>query len=209
MNPDSSVLDRAFVTLAADSEHRLDVKGSVFLAYARRVDRVEQVGDFLNALSQRHADASHLCWAYRIGHQYRYSDGGEPGGTAGQPIMRAIEGQALDHVAIGVIRYFGGTLLGAGGLMRAYGGAAAEVLRHAGRIQESPAVEVVIESPFQWLGAIHHLIERHDAVKQQESYTEHGVSLTCLVTASNLNAFQDALRGATHDQALLRCVSRP
>jgi putative IMPACT (imprinted ancient) family translation regulator len=148
-------------------------------------------------------------WAYRIGHQYRFSDGGEPGGTAGQPIMRAIEGQALDHVAIGVIRYFGGTLLGAGGLMRAYGGAAAEALKKAGRIQESPAVEIVIETPFQWSGAVHHLLERHAAVKRQESFTERGVSLICQIPASGLNAFQDALRGATHAQVLLRIVSTP
>ena len=198
--------ETAFVTLSADSEHRLEIKGSVFLAYATRVDTAAHVANFLQALSQRHADASHLCWAFRIGQQYRFSDGGEPGGTAGQPIMRAIEGQALDHVAIGVIRYFGGTLLGAGGLMRAYGGAAVEALKKAGRIQESPAIEMVIETPFQWSAAVHHLLERHAAIKRQESYTERGVSLTCQIPASGLDAFQDALRSATHDQALLRIV---
>ena len=82
--------------------------------------------------------ATHNCWAYRIGQQYRFSDDGEPGGTAGRPILQAIEGQGFDQVVVVVTRWYGGIKLGAGGLARAYGGCAAECLRLADRV---PIVE--------------------------------------------------------------------
>src|SRR6185437_8147880 len=78
--------------------------------------------------------ATHNCWAWRIGDGYRFNDDGEPGGTAGRPILQAIDGQQMDGVAVVVTRWYGGTKLGAGGLVRAYGGTAAECLRQAGRI---------------------------------------------------------------------------
>jgi putative IMPACT (imprinted ancient) family translation regulator len=98
---------KPFLTLAAPGQHREEVKDSVFLAYAGRADSQDEAFAFLREVLGRHTDASHLCWAYRIGDGYRYSDGGEPTGTAGQPILRTIEGQGLDHVVVGVIRYFG------------------------------------------------------------------------------------------------------
>jgi putative IMPACT (imprinted ancient) family translation regulator len=77
--------------------------------------------------------ASHNCWAWRIGQAYRFSDDGEPSGTAGKPILQAIDGQALDRTLVVVTRWFGGILLGSGGLMRAYGGTAALCLRAAAK----------------------------------------------------------------------------
>ncbi len=77
--------------------------------------------------------ATHNCWAYRIGQDYRFNDDGEPGGTAGRPILQAIEGQGVDRVVVVVTRWYGGIKLGAGGLARAYGGTAAECLRLAER----------------------------------------------------------------------------
>jgi len=81
------------------------------------------------------------------------------GRTAGQPILRAIEGQDLDHVVVGVIRYWGGIKLGAGGLMRAYGGTAAEALRTAERQVESPRVGVVVEAGFEHISALYHALD--------------------------------------------------
>src|SRR3546814_18000784 len=76
-------------------------------------------------------DATHNCWAWRIGDDYRSNDDGEPAGTAGRPILAAIDGQGMDRVVVVVTRWFGGIKLGAGGLVRAYGGTAAECLRRA------------------------------------------------------------------------------
>src|SRR5690606_2732749 len=88
------------------------------------------------------ADASHHCWAYRIGNEYRYSDDGEPGGTAGRPILQAIDGQGYDRVVVLVVRWFGGIKLGTGGLIRAYGGCAANCLRAGTRIEWVPRARV-------------------------------------------------------------------
>lgn len=86
--------------------------------------------------SQHHVpDATHNCWAYRIGQEYRFNDDGEPAGTAGRPMLQAIEGQQCDRVAVLVIRWFGGTKLGSGGLVRAYGGVAAQCLRLADKVE--------------------------------------------------------------------------
>ena len=118
-------------TLAAPARFEQRVRHSRFLAVATSVDAPAAATAWIAAQSD--AAASHHCWAYRIGDAYRFSDDGEPAGTAGRPILQAIDGQGLDHVAVLVSRWFGGIKLGAGGLVRAYGGTAAECLRTAPR----------------------------------------------------------------------------
>jgi uncharacterized YigZ family protein len=193
----------AFTTLAAPTEHQTEVKGSVFIAHAVRADEPQAALGFLNAVAGRYPDATHLCWAYRIGGQYRFSDGGEPGGTAGQPILRAIEGQDLDHVVAGVIRYFGGTKLGAGGLVRAYGGTAAEALRQAQRCIETPRTEITVEIGFEHIGALYHLLDTLDAEKQAEQYTSSGVKLLVSLPGAHMPRLRQALSDATRGQFTL------
>ena len=190
----------SFVTLKGIAEHRDTVKGSIFIAHGERADSLEHVNRVLRSVLARHAGASHLCWAYKIQRDYRFSDGGEPGGTAGQPILRAIEGQGLDYVVVGVIRYFGGTLLGAGGLMRAYGGAAAEALRTASRIEVLPRIAVAIAAPFEHLGALYRLLDQFNAAERTETYTEQGVRMSVSLLASDYERFAAALRDATRGQ---------
>ena len=118
-------------TLVVSASHTIEVKHSRFLAQAAPVVSAEAALAFVAAVSQ--ADATHNCWAYRIGATYRSSDDGEPAGTAGRPILAAIDGQGMDQVVAVVTRWYGGIKLGAGGLVRAYGGAAAECLRRGER----------------------------------------------------------------------------
>lgn len=191
---------KAFLTLDAPAEHQEEVKGSLFISYAQRADNAQQVNALLRGVVARHADASHLCWAYKIGDQYRFSDGGEPSGTAGQPILRAIEGQGLDHVVVGVIRYFGGTLLGAGGLMRAYGGVASEVLRMAKRLEVQPRVRVTIEMPFEHTGALYHLLDSFDGQDRSEDYTATGLLLSVHILANQVERFVSLLQNSTRGQ---------
>lgn len=201
---DPTPASSGFTTLAADAEHRDEIKGSVFIACAARADTPDMALAFLHRLAVRHTDASHLCWAYRIGHSYRFSDAGEPGGTAGQPIFRAIEGQGLDHVVVGVIRYFGGTKLGAGGLVRAYGGVAAEALRRAEKGREYPRQEVEIRVAFDRVGSTYHILDELDAVDRRERYDEHGLVLRARVAQSNLGRLETLLRDTTRDDFTLR-----
>jgi len=118
-------------TLRAPVSVSQEIKKSKFLGHAAPVASEEEARAFLAG----HSDlaANHNCWAWRIGQAYRFSDDGEPKGTAGKPILQAIDGQGLDNVAVVVTRWFGGILLGSGGLMRAYGGTAAPRLRGGGK----------------------------------------------------------------------------
>jgi uncharacterized YigZ family protein len=120
-------------TLAADAEHQEIIRKSRFLARAGSIAGAADAMAFIAQVSD--PAATHNCWAYRLGNEYRFSDDGEPGGTAGKPILQAIEGQACDRVVVVVTRWFGGVKLGTGGLVRAYGGCAAQCLRLADRTE--------------------------------------------------------------------------
>ena len=118
-------------TLVRTERFEQEIKKSRFLAQAAPAGSEEEARRFIAEHSM--PDAGHNCWALRVGDVYRFSDDGEPGGTAGRPILQAIEGRELDRVAVVVSRWFGGILLGAGGLVRAYGGTAASCLKAAER----------------------------------------------------------------------------
>ncbi|MBS1211592.1 MAG: hypothetical protein H6R26_208 [Proteobacteria bacterium] len=195
-----SLLLHTFTTVEGIAHHQELIKNSIFIAYAGRADDARQAAEFLHAILTRHQDASHLCWAYKISGQYRFSDGGEPGGTAGQPILRAIEGQNLDHVVVGVIRYFGGTKLGTGGLARAYGGTAAEALRQAEKRLESPRVELIIEVAFEHMGAVYRLLDSVAAERGDENYSDSGLRIRAKVPSSAVEKLGSALRDATRGE---------
>lgn len=133
-------------TLAALASCRQDIKKSRFVATAGAVEDEAAARAFVAA----HADvtANHNCWAWRVGQSYRFSDDGEPSGTAGKPILQAIDGQSLDRVAVVVTRWFGGILLGSGGLVRAYGGTAALCLRGADKVAQVDTVPATVRCGF-------------------------------------------------------------
>ncbi|MFC6591817.1 IMPACT family protein [Deinococcus lacus] len=175
------------------------IENSEFLAYARRADSPEAALALLAELRAKYPDATHHCWAYRIGSSYRFGDDGEPGGTAGAPILRAIEGQGVQHVMVVVVRYYGGVKLGTGGLARAYGGAAAELLRTAQRLEVRPRLLLRVSVGFAEQGALYHLLETWDVQRGAEDYTPQGVTLPLGVypeeEAGFIRALEDATRG--------------
>lgn len=198
--PDLAELPAPFTTLATLAEafrHDAVIENSEFLAFAKRADTPEQALEQLAALKQRYPDATHHCWAYKIGGAYRFNDDGEPGGTAGAPMLRAIEGQGVDHVMVVVVRFYGGTKLGTGGLVRAYGGTAAECLRLAPKLQVKPRQRLSVSVPFESLSALYHLLGQFDTVKGEEEYTASGVQLAVQVYPEEAEAFAVALRDAT------------
>jgi uncharacterized YigZ family protein len=196
-----SALPAPFVTLAGPHRHDAVVENSEFLAFAERADTPEEALAQLAARRARSPDATHHCWAYRIGAAYRSSDDGEPGGTAGAPILRAIEGQGLDHVMVVVVRYYGGVKLGMGGLVRAYGGAAAECLRTAPRAEVRPRQPLTVRVPFEHLSRLYHLLGTFDTERGEEAYTASGVELAVQVDPEDVAAFTAALRDATRGAA--------
>ncbi|GAC1039712.1 IMPACT family protein [Pseudomonas sp. No.117] len=118
-------------TLIQEASWEEEVRKSRFLALAAPVTSVDAALAFIERVSV--PTATHNCWAWKLGNQYRFNDDGEPGGTAGRPILAAIEGQDCDQTVVVVIRWYGGIKLGTGGLVRAYGGCAARCLQQADR----------------------------------------------------------------------------
>lgn len=155
------------------SRYQEDIKKSRFEVWAGPVSSPEAALAFV----AEHAvpTATHNCWAYRIGQAYRFFDDGEPGGTAGRPILQAIEGQDCDQVVVLVIRWFGGIKLGSGGLMRAYGGVAAQCLRQADKQLLVPSVSVVCHCGFADIALVQSRLPGFEATITQETFDEHGV----------------------------------
>ncbi|MCW3154369.1 IMPACT family protein [Achromobacter spanius] len=165
-------------TLTAPCSYQEDIKKSRFVAYAAPVATVEEAMRFF--AERGDPEATHNCWAYRIGQEYRFNDDGEPGGTAGRPILQAIEGQDMDRVAVLVVRWYGGIKLGAGGLVRAYGGCAANCLRLGQRSEIVDLATVSCACGFAELALLKSRLAQAGAVVQQEDFNEDGVAL-CFV----------------------------
>ncbi len=187
------------VTLASTARAELEVKRSRFLAAATRCDDPAEALALRDSL--RLPDARHNCWAYKVGGAYRFSDDGEPGGSAGRPILAAIEGQGLDHVVVVVARYFGGVKLGVGGLVRAYGGVASSCLRAAERLTLVPQVVCVVAAPFHASSPVFHAIEQAGATVEAQDYAPDGLRLTVRLRASALPPFRTAITEATAGRA--------
>ncbi len=188
-------------TLAGPVSHTLEVKHSRFLAQAAPIDTSDAAMAWLR--TQGDPGATHNCWAWRIGAEYRSSDDGEPAGTAGRPILAAIDGQGFDRIVVVVTRWYGGIKLGAGGLVRAYGGSAAECLRTAPRVPIVALVEAGLRFAFEDTGAVHALIAAHGVEKLDERYTQDGIELRIRLPAAALDGLKTQLRDTTRDRATL------
>ena len=186
-------------TLAARASHAIDVRHSRFLANAAPIASAGDAAAFVAQVSI--ADATHNCWAWRFGGDYRSSDDGEPAGTAGRPILAAIDGQGFDRVAVVVTRWFGGIKLGAGGLVRAYGGAAAECLRLAPRLALVELATVAVHVAFEDLATLHHLLPAFRADKRGERFDAAGARIVLELPADGVAALKTRLRDATRDRA--------
>ncbi|MGB5938620.1 MAG: YigZ family protein [Rhodanobacter sp.] len=162
-------------TLAQPCRHQEEIRKSRFLAQAAPVESTEQALAFVREVGD--PTATHNCWAYRIGQDYRFNDDGEPGGTAGRPILQAIEGQAMDRVAVVVTRWFGGIKLGAGGLVRAYGGTAAECLRRAERVPIVTMARLGLRCDFAELALLKARLKDLQAEVEHEAFGADGVEL--------------------------------
>lgn len=128
------MFDDTYISIAAPAEGLFRDRGSKFLAFVFPVHDEKQIQQHLEELRRIHPSANHHCYAWRLGfdkQRYRFNDDGEPSGTAGRPIFGQLQALDLTNVLIVVVRYFGGTLLGVGGLVQAYKAAAADALKNS------------------------------------------------------------------------------
>ncbi len=182
---------RAFRTLRAIGESELEIKRSRFLGQAEPLRDEAATQTLLARVRAQHPDASHHAFVYRIGHEgeiARFSDDGEPGGTAGRPIMEVLLREAVVDAMVVVTRYFGGTLLGAGGLTRAYGQAAAEAVRAAGCTSMRPHTLISATVDYAQYGALEQALLRIGLAATDTHYTDT-VCLTVPVPSGQEHAF--------------------
>jgi uncharacterized YigZ family protein len=178
-------------TLDGECRHEDDIRKSRFLAQAAPVADVDAAMAFIERVSD--PAASHNCWAYRIGQAYRFSDDGEPGGSAGKPILQAIEGQDMDRVAVVVTRWFGGTKLGVGGLIRAYGGTAAECLRRAPQQPIIDTTRVRFTLGYAELPVLKARTQEWPLALDDEQFGAESVDVTATVPRERLPALEQLL----------------
>lgn len=187
-------------TLATPSEFQETIRKSRFLAKAAPVSSPEEAQAFIDAVSD--SSATHNCWAWKIGNRYRFSDDGEPGGTAGRPMLSAIESQDCDQVVVVVIRWFGGIQLGTGGLARAYGGSAAKCLQGGERLELVSRSLYRCHCRFSELALLKARLEEHDALIESETFDAEGAELKLAVPEIQRAGLQQLLadisRGRSH-----------
>lgn len=189
--------------LVSSTTANQEIKRSRFVATAAPVANAEMAKEFVARHSV--ADANHNCWAWRIGQTYRFSDDGEPSGTAGKPILQAIDGSKFDMVAVVVTRWFGGTLLGSGGLIRAYGGTAALCLQGAEKRPILPTVTVAIDVLFSDLALLKARLQAQEGVEiRDERFTDTGAILGVTITASIADEIVGSVRDLTRGRAVVR-----
>ncbi|WP_462381162.1 IMPACT family protein [Pseudomonas sp. Marseille-QA0892] len=188
-------------TLAAPCEYFEEIKKSRFLAKAAPVSSADEAFAFIQTVSE--PAATHNCWAWKIGQLYRFSDDGEPGGTAGRPMLTAIEGQDCDGVVVVVTRWYGGIQLGTGGLARAYGGSAAKCLQHGERVALIERVAYECHCGFSELGVLKSRFDDFGTVLQEEVFDAEGALLKLAIPPGHVEALDEYLGNLTRGRSLL------
>jgi len=190
----------SYLSPAAQAASEFKEKGSSFLGRLASASSPEEASKFVAEQKRRFHDATHHCWAYRIGWAEglleRSSDGGEPSHTAGLPIASALEGRGVSDACLVVIRYFGGVKLGTGGLARAYRTAAQLVLDAAELRPRSLCAEWEISLPYGAQGTVRHAASRL-GVHLREAGSAEELLLAASVPRGATEAFESALKQAS------------
>lgn len=204
-------LSDTYLSIVGREVREIREKGSRFIAEAMPVKTPDQVPMEVEAIRKREFKATHHCYAFRLapdGARFGYSDAREPVGTAGPPILRQIEGRGLVDTLVVVTRYFGGTKLGTGGLIRAYGDAAAEALNACPVAEHVMRVALRLSFDYSDTSPVMHVLSRFDTEIRDTRYTA-GTELTVGVRRSQVDAFQDAFREALGGRGAAEILVHP
>ncbi|ORF46072.1 IMPACT family protein [Gilliamella apicola] len=170
-------------TLAIPTELIEEIKKSRFIVNAAPVTSADQAAQFIDTISD--PNATHNCWAWKIGQQYRFNDDGEPTSTAGRPILSAIEGQDCDQIVVVVTRYFGGIKLGTGGLIRAYGGSTSHCLQQATLIELIARITLQFHCYYNEWPIIENRLKELDVIIENQEFDAEGVKVSIAITKDN------------------------
>lgn len=195
----------AYITIRNRGEDRFEEKKSEFIGYAKRVESEEEAKAFVNEIKSMHKQARHNCWAYVIGENYgiqRYSDDGEPQGTAGIPILEVMKKQGITDCAVVVTRYFGGILLGAGGLTRAYTKGASIAIKASGIVEKVLGFKVSITIDYDLIGKIQYICGQNNWYIEDSEYTDK-VILHIYAEKSIVPKIEKEVTEATNGKAII------
>jgi len=195
---------------AGRSQAEIEVENSRFIASLAPVNSVEEARTFIKEISQNYPDASHHVSAFIIGHGRSVishaSDAGEPAGTAGQPALRMLQGSGLGNVAVVVTRYFGGTKLGTGGLVRAYTEAVKTVLQGTKRARLVHTLDLRLQMPYNFFDQILKLTSTYEGAELEKSFAEE-VTLSIRLQKAKLKAFDRDIQEITSGKVALQILS--
>ena len=187
-----------FKTVYKEGEGEIEEKKSRFIAHICPVSTEEEALAFIAKQKKSFWDARHNCYAYRIGARAdiaRYSDDGEPQGTAGRPMLEVLSAQGITDVCVVVTRYFGGVLLGTGGLVRAYQGAVLEGLKNCAVIEKQPGQERLVRCEYTHVGKLQYLLAQENLQTLGTDYAAQ-VEIRFLVPAGQEQGFEKKLTEA-------------
>lgn len=190
-------------TLASETFFEEEIKKSRFQAIAAPVENEQQVKMFL----EMHLDptTTHQCWAWKIGHNVRFNDDGEPSGTAGRPILATIEGNDLTNSIVLVNRWYGGIKLGTGGLVRAYGGCAGQCLLSAEKIELIDKKKIYFQCQFNEWAIFQYELNTQD-IEYTEQYTAEGVEVEALLQIQQLDPLRLKIQDVTRGREQLKLM---
>lgn len=196
----------AYSTIAGPAETEIKVKASRFIGSISRVESIEASENFLASIKKRYHDARHHCYAYLINEkEFRYNDDGEPNQSAGKPIFDVIHGSGLKEIMIVVTRYFGGTKLGVGGLVRAYSEAALAVLELVDRIEIIQTHRYQINYGYDDTSIVMHELEKV-AGKIIDNHYGDAATIKVDVRQSKGDDFQNDLIEASHGRIQIEMI---
>lgn len=171
----SEGMDDTYKTVTGPAEGYVHEKKSKFLSFIFPVKSAEEAKEIVDAHRKKYYDARHVCWAYMLGwerEEYRLNDDGEPSGTAGKPILGQINSAELTDVLILVVRYFGGILLGTGGLIKAYKEAAADAILHAVIVEKTVDDFVEIRFEYPLLNDVMRVLKQFESIRWTQDFRE-------------------------------------
>jgi uncharacterized YigZ family protein len=186
----------AYTTVQRHGQSEIIVKRSRFIVNVAPIQSEADARNFVQRIRGEHGDANHNCFAFKAGGVQRMSDDGEPSGTAGHPIFDVLDKKGLSDTVIVVTRYFGGILLGSGGLVRAYSQAAVAGVEAAGVATAVLAVELMITAQYSLVGKVQYLLSHYGALTLDSRFG-HNVSITCRVPAAAVDRLEGELAEAS------------
>jgi uncharacterized YigZ family protein len=194
-----------YKTIKSPSESKITIKGSKFLGYAYPIQDLDEVELILHDVKKKYYDATHHCYAWQLGNgndmTFRYNDDGEPSGTAGKPIYGAIQRLDLTNVLIISIRYYGGTKLGTGGLIRAYGQSAANTLDAAKIKTIEVGDKIHFTSSYEQHPIIMRAVNQYHIISFDQQFTEE-VKVTVEVDENDTKKIIEEIKNVTNGKII-------